>query len=327
MKPTLGASTLLDRLSHRRRDAAFLDDVRASSAARFLVLVGLKPVILSNDARDRAEIRWFTGAEFDDLDLPRADALFLGVDRTTGAGHFALAMTEHRANRVPRATEVLRPLVDLRTLATQGIMAPEEAALVGKARALAAWHDTTRCCGHCGGATTIKDGGWKRKCWACGQEWFPRIDPVVIMLVTDGERCVLAREVRFPEQMYSAIAGYIEPGEDVEHAVRRETFEEVGLEVDEVRFVTTQPWPFPHTLMIGCIALTRAETTRTGPLKLDPQELADGRWFGRAEVRQMLDGSHPDGMWVPGRQAIAHTLIRAWVEKLPVAMPDETAAR
>lgn len=317
MKLTLGASTLLDRLSHKRCDAEFIALLRSAPAARFLVLVGLKPVIQSSDARDVAAVRWFTLADLATLDLPAADAIFLGVDRQTGAGHFALAVTEHRANRAPRATELLRPLVDLRTIATQGVMSPEEVSLVGKARSLAAWHDTARCCGHCGGVTTIKDGGWRRKCWACGHEWFPRIDPVAIMLVTDGERCVLGHEHRFPERMFSTIAGYIEPGEDLEHAVRRETLEEIGIEVTEVRFLATQPWPFPHTLMIGCVGFAAHAA-----LRIDTTELAEARWFDRDACRQMLDRTHPEGLWVPGRQAIAHSLIRAFIDRTPVTAGD-----
>ncbi len=308
MKPTLGASTLLDRLSHKRCDPDFLASLQLAAEARFVVLIGLKPVIVSNEARNEAAIRWFTPADLRRLELSDQDVLFLGVDRQSGAGHFALSLTEHRASLVRGATEHLRPLVDLRTIATQGIMSESEVALIGKAKSLAAWHDTARCCGHCGGVTTVKDGGWKRKCWACGHQFFPRIDPVVIMLVSDGERCVLAHEPHFPEGMFSTIAGFIEPGEDVDHAVRREAFEELGVDVGEVRYLTTQPWPFPHSLMIGCVAFTQS-----GPLKTDPAEIAEARWFDRDDCRTLLAGAHPEGLWVPGRQAIAHSLIKAFV--------------
>ncbi len=308
MKPTLGASSLLDRLSHKRSDTAFLDALVKEPSSRFLLLVGHKPVIVSNEDRSEASTRWFSRLELAAMGLAGADTLFLGVDRQTGAGHFAVAITDHRARAVPGGLEALRPTVDLRTIATQGIMPPDEVSLIGKARALAAWHDNARCCGHCGGTTNVKDGGWRRKCWACGLETFPRIDPVVIMLVTDGSRCVLGHEPRFPASMYSAIAGYLEPGEDLDHAVRRETFEEIGLEVDDVRFHSTQPWPFPHSLMIGCFAHTSPRE-----LKIDYNELTDARWFSKAEVKQMLDHRHAEGLWVPGHQAIANILIKAWV--------------
>jgi NAD+ diphosphatase len=136
----------------------------------------------------------------------------------------------------------------------------------------------------------------------------PRVDPVVIMLVTDGHRCVLARESRFPPGMYSAIAGFIEPGDDLEHAVRRETMEEIGLDVGEVRYELSQPWPFPHSLMLGCVALSRH-----ADLRVDTTELEWARWFDRAEVAAMLDGSHADGLQLPGPHAIANALVRRWL--------------
>ena len=237
-----------------------------------------------------------------------ADALFLGVDKA-GNGHFAVAVTEHRTRHVPGAIEKLRPIVDLRSLAMQGVMSPEELSLCGQARALAQWHENARCCGHCGGTTLVKDGGWRRKCWACGLEWFPRTDPVVIMLITDGDRCLLAHEHRYGDKMYSALAGFIEPGEDIEHAVRREVLEETNIKVGEVKYHSSQPWPFPHSLMLGCIG--RAETTE---ITIDSGEIAEARWFTRADARLMLERRHPEGLNVPGKQAIANALITSFVD-------------
>lgn len=310
-KPTLGAATLLERQSHKRTDTAYLEALQAAPEALFLVLADQKPVIRSNPERTAGSIRWFTREELQRLGLPVTDSLFLGIDPPTGGGRFALAVTEHRARNAPGGLEVMRPIVDLRSLAMQGVLPPEELSLLGLAKALAAWHENTRCCGHCGGTTLVKDGGWKRKCWACGQEHFPRTDPVVIMLIVDpaNDRCMLGHEARFAEKMWSTIAGFLEPGEDIEHAVRRETREETSVEVGEVRFHSTQPWPFPHSLMIGCIGVAR-----TTEIKIDPNEVQDARWFPREEVRQMLEGRHPDGLWVPGQQAIARALITAFVD-------------
>jgi len=310
-KPTLGASTLLDRLSHKRSDAAYLEALLKAPEARFLVLADQKPVIRSNPERTEGSIRWFTMDEMQRVGLPVSDSLFLGVDRATGGGRFAVAVTEHRARNAPGGLELMRPIVDLRSLAMQGVLPPEELSLLGLAKALAAWHENTRCCGHCGGTTLIKDGGWRRKCWACGQEHFPRTDPVVIMLIADppNDRCLLGHEARFAENMWSTLAGFIEPGEDIENAVRRETLEETNIQVGEVRFHSTQPWPFPHSLMIGCIGIAQSSE-----IKIDPNEIVDARWFPREEVRQMLDGTHPRGLWVPGKQAIARALITAFVE-------------
>jgi len=311
LKPTLGATTLLDRASHKRSDAKWLDELKAAPGARFMVLCDQKPVIRSNSDRSEATLRWLSRDDMSHLGLPVADAMFLGLDPRSGVGHFALAITDHRARSAPGALDYLRPSVDLRSLAMHDSMSAEELSLAGQAKALAAWHENTRCCGHCGGTTSVKDGGWKRKCWACGKEHFPRTDPVVIMLIVDkaGDRCVLGHESRFMEKMWSTLAGFIEPGEDIEHAVRRETREEVGLEVGEVRFHSTQPWPFPHSLMIGCIGYATS-----GEITIDPTEIQEARWFSRAEVRQMLDEHHPDGLWVPGKQAIARALITSFVE-------------
>ena len=306
--PTVGATTLLARMGAQRANKEWLAERLAAPGARFCVLADLKPVILASADRSRSQIRWFSRVELMLMGLPTADSLFLGVDAQQN-GHFAVAVSEHQAHHAPGGMDKLRPTVDLRSLAMQGSMSPEELSLIGQARALAQWHLNARCCGHCGGTTNVKDGGWRRKCWACGQEAFPRTDPVVIMLISDGRRCLLAHEHRFAEKMYSTLAGFIEPGEDIEHAVRREVEEETGIRVGEVRYHSSQPWPFPHSLMLGCIG--RAETTE---LAIDAAEIADARWFDREEAGMMLAGRHPHGLYVPGRHAIANALITAFVE-------------
>jgi NAD+ diphosphatase len=306
--PTVAATTLLDRLGPKRSDAEFIKGKLEAPGARFLLLADLKPVIRSNAERTTAKLAWFSREELAQFGLPVADSLFLGIDND-GHAHFALAVTEHRTRNVPGAVEKLRPIVDLRSLAMQGAMTPEELSLCGQARALAQWHENARCCGHCGGTTLVKDGGWRRKCWACGLEWFPRTDPVVIMLVTDGNRCLLAHEHRFGAKMFSALAGFIEPGEDIEHAVRREVLEETNIRVGKVDFHSSQPWPFPHSLMLGCVG--HAESSE---ITVDSGEIAEARWFTRAEAKLMLQQRHPEGLNVPGKHAIAHTLISHFVD-------------
>lgn len=311
MTPTLGPATGLDRASDRRSDREYMDGLLSADNVRFLVMANSKPVVISDAERTHSAIRWFTGKQVADMGLAVHEAIFLGIDPQSGAGHFAIATTEHYARNAPVAKELLSPIVDLRSLAAQGTMQAEELAVVSQAVSMANWHDNHRCCGRCGGSMTNKDGGWKRRCWACGNEAFPRMDPVVIMAVTDGERIVLAHEERFPDKMFSTLAGYVEPGDDIEHAVRRETLEEVGLEVSDIELVGSQPWPFPHTLMLGCIARAPAQE-----LKVNTREVAEARWFSREEAAQMLAGKHPDGLWLPGSQSMAHVLISRIVNAL-----------
>ncbi len=311
MIPSLRSSALLDRQSGKRSDPEYLAALGRHPDARFIVLLDHKPVIVSNEARTEASLRWFTLAELAKSGIEEADPYFLGVERSGGAARFAIAVTELRLRQIPAALAMFGPAVDLRSLAMQGVVSSEEVSLAGKAKALAHWHDNARCCGRCGGATRIRDGGWRRRCWSCGTDMFPRTDPVVIMLVEhpDRQSCLLGRSGRFAPNMYSTLAGFIEPGEDVADAVRREVMEEAGIEVDAVSYHSTQPWPFPHSLMIGCIA--QATTT---DLTIDPEELVDARWFSRDECRQMIEGTHKDGLTGPGRQAIARALIDDFVE-------------
>jgi len=155
----------------------------------------------------------------------------------------------------------------------------------------------------------MKGGGTSRTCPSCNIETFPRVDPVVIMLAIEGDRCLLGRQARFAPGMFSALAGFLEPGETIEEAVRREVMEESGVRVGRVAYHSSQPWPFPHSLMIGC----HAEALST-EIDRDAEELEDCRWFDREEVRLMLAGTHPEGLNAPFPMAIAHHLIKAFAE-------------
>jgi NAD+ diphosphatase len=205
-------------------------------------------------------------------------------------------------------------LVDLRALATTGAVSPEHLGALAQARSLLHWHDRHGFCSNCGSPTAVTNGGYRRDCPACGAEHFPRTDPVVIMLAILGDgadaRVLLGRQRRFPSGMFSALAGFLEPGETVEAAARRETLEESGIHVGRVRYYASQPWPFPASLMIGCHAEALSET-----IQRDDTELEDCRWFGRAEIAAMLIGAHPAGFKAPHPIAIAHWLVRAWSER------------
>lgn len=308
MKPTLGPTVEFNRLSEKRADKEFMASLVEAETSQFFVLAGAKPVVDTNADCTKTTIHWFTGPEITEMALPISEAMFVGLAPSDGTARFAVATSEHYARGAPQARETLKNRVEVRTLAAQGSMSAEELALVGQAAALGAWHENNRCCGRCGGSMTFKQGGWKRKCWACGYEAFPRVDPVVIMAVTDGERIVLAHEERFPDKMYSTLAGYVEPGDDIPHAVRRETKEEVGLDVTEVRLIGSQPWPFPHSLMLGCVA--RAEPKE---LVVAAAEITDAQWFNREDAQAMLELRHPQELWLPGAQSMAHHLVKAFI--------------
>ena len=185
-------------------------------------------------------------------------------------------------------------------------LSPLDGECIATARALIGWHGTHRFCPNCGTATTIEHAGWQRKCPACGTVHFPRTDPVVIMVIARGDQLLLGRGPAWPERMYSLLAGFVEPGETIESAVRRETFEETGIHVGEVGYIASQPWPFPMSLMFGCAGVALDET-----ITLDPVELADARWVSRADVQRILAGDHPD-INAPRNGAIAGSLIAMW---------------
>ena len=199
--------------------------------------------------------------------------------------------------------------VDYRSVYTQGLLEGPELGALAQGASLLAWSANHRFCGRCGTATEMRSGGYRRTCPHCGAEHFPRTDPVAIMLTVRGDECLLARSRHFASGMYSCLAGFIEPGETIEDAVRRETFEEAGLRIGRVAYHASQPWPFPYSLMIGCHA-----EALPGALSLDDSELEAGRWFPHEEVRAMVEGRHPEGLIVPPAGAIATHLIRNWLE-------------
>ena len=306
--PTVGSTVMLDRLGPKRSDAEFLKSKLEAPGARFLVLADLKPVIRSNAQRTEAKLAWFSREDLTEFGLPLAEALFLGVDRASN-GHFALAVTEHRTRHVPGAIEKLRPIVDLRSLAMQGHHVAGGAVAVrpgARARPVARERPLLR-------PLRRHHPGEGR--WLAAQVLGLR--PGMVPAHRSGgdhadhgrQRCLLAHEHRYGDKMFSALAGFIEPGEDIEHAVRREVFEETGVKVGEVEFHSSQPWPFPHSLMLGCVG--QAETTE---LVIDTNEIAEARWFTRPDARLMLERRHPDGLTVPGKQAIANALITSFVD-------------
>ena len=187
------------------------------------------------------------------------------------------------------------------------LLSPEEAALYGGARSLVDWHARHRFCAVCGNPTELFRGGWGRNCSACGAEHFPRVDPVVIMLAEFEGRVLVGRQPGFPPGFFSALAGFVEPGESLEEAVARELFEEAGIRVSDVRYVASQPWPFPSSLMVGCRAVALDPA-----LTLDTTEIEAAMWVDRGDVRAALAGGMGAPFLAPPPLAIARYLLEEW---------------
>lgn len=194
---------------------------------------------------------------------------------------------------------------DLRAIMAD--LTPEEAELAATARGLFSWHQSHRFCARCGQPSKIVEAGWQRRCPTCQAQHFPRTDPVVIMLIARGENVLLGRSHGWPEGMWSVPAGFVEPGETIEAAVRREVLEETAVEVGEVRYVCCQPWPFPNSLMFGCRGTALSEA-----ITVDPVELEDAMWLSREELATVFAGDHPM-IRRPRRGAIAEFLLRNWL--------------
>ena len=278
----------LDRADRLRGDADAFRAALGSLRARLLVLDGLDPVV-GADGR----LAWSSLAE-----LPEgAEPLLLGLDGETPC---FLAFSRDRARDKPGGRGPWRAL---------SMLAAEEAALWGAARSLLLWHARHGFCANCGAATAIHRAGWGRRCDACSAEHFPRVDPVAIMIAEHDGRALLGRQPRFPAGRYSALAGFVEPGESIEEAVARELHEEAGVRaaVRGIRYVASQPWPFPSQLMIACIA-----EVSSPELVIDRSELDDARWFTRDEVRAALAEDPAAPFIAPPAYAIAHTLLTRW---------------
>lgn len=275
----------IDRADHVRQDAEAVARLAASPGARLLGLSGADPE-LEADGR----LRWRpmpAPAELDRL-------IFLGIEGE--APLFA---------PLGRVEEGRRPWTIFRLLET---MRAEEAALWGTARSLIGWHGRHGFCANCGAATATFRAGWGRKCGGCGAEHFPRVDPVVIMLAEHEGRVLLGRQPQYPPGRYSALAGFVEPGESIEEAVARELGEEAGIEVSGIRYVASQPWPFPGQLMIACIAKAKSDA-----LTIDRTELEDAKWVGREGVEAAMRREPDAPFLAPPHFAIAHSLLRSWL--------------
>ena len=299
------SGSVLDRASDRRTDVDWLNWARVQTQTLIWPFSRLQPFVMhaARGSRSVAEAGYLDPPSVAKLAQPDAISVFLGLrgDRAV----FALDVSASDATETPFAE--LGHFQDARSAAQ--LMALEDAAILGQAKALIDWHQRHGFCPNCGARTALTDGGYRRHCGTCGADHFPRTDPVVIMLAVHGERCLVGRSPRFPKGTFSALAGFIEPGETIEEAVVREIYEEAGVRVREVTYFATQPWPFPSSLMIGCFA--QAETRE---IALRDNELAEAFWLEKSKLRVLLAGGEVDGLRVPPPIAIAHHLLKRFTE-------------
>lgn len=289
----------LDRRADLRDRPEALEALRAQADAGVLVFAGDFSILKrQGDACEGL----FSPPEADALGTAH-ETLFLGLDGTRPL--FAQEIEAEAAERLSTVDSLM--VIDARSIAVQGLLPASLIGPLAEAKALLHWHRKHQFCAACGTASRVSSAGWKRVCDACTAEHFPRTDPVVIMLAIKGDKCVLGRQARFPPGMYSCLAGFVEPGETIEAAVRRETLEEAGIRTGAVRYLASQPWPFPASLMIGCLA-----EALNDDLTVDGEELEHARWFTRNEVRLMLEGTHPEGLLAPQPMAIANAIMKSW---------------
>ena len=300
--PQLGyTASRIERVAEKRVDADALRALEADAAARWYV-VGGELVAMRKTAAGLDPL--FERGEAQTLGAV-AQTVFLGL--MNGVPRFALTIE-------PAAMEALKArdgfeVSDLRTIAVRGMVDEQHLPPLAEGKSLLIWHSRRRFCSNCGGETRPVEAGWRRDCPGCKMQHFPRTDPVVIMLTIDGERCILGRSGRFATNSWSCLAGFVEPGETIEEAVRREVHEEAGIVCGQVKYFRSQPWPFPSSLMIGCHAQALSHD-----LVVDHNELEGARWFDREEVASMLARQHPEGLITPVPVAIAYHIIREWVE-------------
>jgi NAD+ diphosphatase len=288
----------LNRLCERRADAAWIAERLRQPDTLILPLWRLQPFLTGTD--DALTAGFLRPGLAESLAAPDAACVFLGLD-----GERAVFALDVSAAEDPAGP--LAGLGEFRELRGAAALLPaKDLAILGQARAMIDWHQRHGFCARCGAPTVSGDAGNKRVCTRCNTEHFPRTDPVVIMLAIEGDACLLGRNKNWAADSFSALAGYVEPGETIEEAVRRELFEESGVRAGAVRYYASQHWPFPSQLMIGCFAACDSRA-----LKLDASEIAEARWFRREEARALLAGD-ATGLRRPLPFAIAYHLIKKW---------------
>ena len=296
----------LNRVSEKRPDSAWVEAKRRDPSSLILPIWRLQPFLIGSP-KGPMEAGFLAPGLCESLADGDAPSILLGLE-----GERALFALDISAARDPENDGPLAGLgrfMEMRAAAMTAGLPEKDIAILGQAKALVDWHQRHGFCPRCGAPTVLADAGYKRVCTRCNSEHFPRTDPVVIMLATHGDGCLVGRGRQFPPGFFSALAGFIEPGETIEEAVAREIFEEAGVRVNNVRYFTTQPWPFPSSLMIGCFAEAEGRE-----LNVDHNELAEAFWLEKPRARAILAGTANDTIRMPPPVAIAHHLIRHWAQ-------------
>ena len=299
------AGNPLDRASYKRSDPDWIKARLDDPATLAVAIWNGKPLVEPTPgAADGMRIAYLTMPMA--LDVAGSDQRVLFMGLWKGVAVFAVDL-EGSADPADGPLNGLGQFEDLRAIALR--LPQTDAAILATAKQVFEWRRRHGFCPNCGQPTLAVEGGWKRVCDACRTEHFPRTDPVVIMLPTFGDRCLLGRQWVWPKGMYSALAGFLEPGESIEEACAREVMEEAGLTAVSVSYHSTQPWPYPSSLMIGLFAEVADDHAAA-----DDTELEEVRWFTRPQIQAMLRGELDDAR-APGAMAIAHQLIKAWAAK------------
>ncbi|MFN3212609.1 MAG: NAD(+) diphosphatase [Henriciella sp.] len=295
------ASAPVDRAAHFRTNPEWLAQAKSADNALIFLMQKGQPLLAPNGQN----LLWL-GPEVERLS-PQGDSIFLGQDKA-GAPIFVVNM-EPDFKLEGSLLQGAGDFTDMRAAASG--LTPMEANLASTARSLLEWHRNHPFCSKCGAPSEVTEAGWKRVCPSCGAEHFPRTDPVAIMLAVKDDKCLLGRQAGWPAGFWSALAGFVEPGETLEQAAARELEEEAGIKADpaSAEYLFCQPWPFPSSLMVGIIL--EAQTTE---VSVERDELEAARWITREEARQVLAGTHPD-IYAPPPMAVAHHILKTWAER------------
>jgi NAD+ diphosphatase len=276
----------LDRLDSTRRNPKEVEKLKASSNTKFILFDNDKVLF------DKQTKNCF----FSNIELDTTDAILLG--RENDINYFVLNKPIYKNTQA----------IPLREFANSSFLKKEKLGIIAQASAILNWHNNHKYCSFCGNKTLMKHAGWRRDCISCERQHFPRVDPVVIMLVTYGQYCLVGRGVNFPKNRYSCLAGYMESGETIEDASRRELFEEAGVIGLDVKYKLSQPWPFPSTLMIGVHVKAKSQK-----LTIDKHEIADAKWIHKDDIKKILHGDESFGFSIPSKIAVARNLLEIWV--------------